>query len=324
MHTQSVSSTAEVLCEDTLIPSPAAQVRLHLRHKRLASIGHFDSKHTVLLMHGATFASVSLFDAPVEGGSFMDGLARAGFDVYAVDVRGYGGSTLPPEMLDAPERSEPAVRIGTAVEDLAAAIDHVLAVRGLARLSLAAMSWGGSVAGAYTAANNDKVERLALIAPLWLTKTPPRIDPGGPLGAYRAVNVRRYGEAWRAAAPADQRATLIPEGWFETWLQTTLASAPAGSQPETLRAPSGAIQDVREHWTADRPYYDPSSIRVPVLLVHAEWDVDVTHATMLDLFARLVAAPYRRWVEVGAGTHMVVLERSRWQVLQAVTTFLQE
>ncbi len=323
MHNQDPSPSAEVRCEDTLIASHADGIQLHLRRKHLASTEPFDGGHTVLLMHGASFSSASLFDAPVQGGSFMDNLARAGFDVYAVDVRGYGGSTLPPEMSVGPERSEPLVRIGTAADDLAAAVDHVLAARGLARLSLLAMSWGGSVAGAYTAANNDKVERLVLIAPLWLTKTPPRIDPGGPLGGYREINVRKYGEAWRNVAPAEQRATLIPEGWFETWLQTTLASDPNGREPETLRVPSGAIQDIREHWTADRPYYNPATIRVPVLLVHAEWDIDVTHDTMLDLYSRLVAAPYRRWVEIGAGTHMIVLERNRWQVLQAVTTFLQ-
>ena len=308
----------EISCEDNLIPSRTAGVELHLRRKHLAAVERLDAGRTVLLMHGATFSSGSLFDAAVDGLSFMDHLARAGFDVYAVDVRGYGGSTLPPGT-----DAAPPVRIGTAVDDLSAAVDHVLAARGLDRLSLLAISWGGSVAGAYTAAQHDKVERLALIAPLWLTKTPPRIDPGGPLGAYREVNVREYEEAWRGAAPADARAALIPEGWFEAWLQTTLAGGPAGSLPDTLRAPTGAIQDIRDYWTTDRPYYDPADIRVPTLLVHAEWDADVTLDTVHDLFGRLRAAPYRRWVEIGAGTHMVILERNRWQVLRAVTAFLQ-
>jgi hypothetical protein len=43
-----------------------------------------------------------------------------------------------------------------------------------------------------------------------------------------------------------------------------------------------------------------------------------------DLFGRLTAAPYRRWTEIGDGTHMVVLEKNRWQVLNAVTAFLNE
>lgn len=320
-HDQPTATT--ILCEDTLIPSDTAGIRLRLRRKRLAHVAHFPAERTVLLMHGATFSSTSLFDAPVGGASFMDHLAAAGFDVYAVDVRGYGGSTLPPEMAGPAEAAGPLVRTATAVGDLGAAVDHILESHGIARLNLLAMSWGGSVAGAYAAAHNDKVVRLALIAPLWLTETPPRIDQGGPLGAYRDVDVRRYEQAWRVAAPEDQRAALIPAGWFEVWAEAALASNPRGAEPGTVRAPNGAVQDIREHWAAGRPCYDPADIRAPVLLIHAEWDVDVTLDTVRDLFGRLTGAPYRRWTEIGGGTHMVVLEENRWQVLNAVRAFLE-
>jgi hypothetical protein len=47
-------------------------------------------------------------------------------------------------------------------------------------------------------------------------------------------------------------------------------------------------------------------------------------STPKRLFGRLTAAPYRRWTEIGDGTHMVVLEKNRWQVLNAVTAFLNE
>ncbi len=82
-----------VLREDTLIPSRTAGIHLHLRRKRRRDLEHFDPGHTVLLMHGASFSSASLFDVAVGGASFMDHLALAGFDVHAVDVR---GSVEPP------------------------------------------------------------------------------------------------------------------------------------------------------------------------------------------------------------------------------------
>jgi alpha-beta hydrolase superfamily lysophospholipase len=81
-----------IITEDFFVPSGAAGIDLHLRRKRLANVENFSSERTLLLMHGATFSSGSLFDAPVGGASFMDKLATAGFDVYAVDVRGYGAS----------------------------------------------------------------------------------------------------------------------------------------------------------------------------------------------------------------------------------------
>jgi pimeloyl-ACP methyl ester carboxylesterase len=315
---------AAIATEDFFVPSDTTGIDLHLRHKRLTHVQKFPGERTVLLMHGATFSSGSLFDAPVGGASFMDQLAVAGFDVYAVDVRGYGASTSPVGMEEAVDPRPQPVRIETAIRDLGSAVDRILEYRRLGEINLVAMSWGGSVAGAYTAKNNGKIKRLALIAPLWLRDTPGRIDQGGDLPAYREVDLWKYEESWRAAAPKDQRDALIPPGWFEVWAESTLAIGPHGAVPNTILAPSGAIQDIREYWAADRPFYDPGEIRVPVLLIHAEWDVDVTFDTARDLFSRLTATPYRRWIEIGQGTHMVILEKNRWQAVNSIIEFLRE
>lgn len=308
-----------IVAENFLIDSDTAGIRLQVRNKRLAG----GAGPAVLLMHGATYSSTSLFDVAVGGFSFMDYLARAGYDAYAVDARGYGGSTRPPEMAAPPARNPPIGRTGSGVRDLAAAADFVRARRGIERLNLVAMSWGGSVAGAYTAGHNDKVAKLALIAPLWLSDRPLPVDPGGSLGAYRHVPVGRARERWVGAAPPEHRDTLIPAGWFETWAAASLATDP-DSDGVTMRAVNGPIQDIRDHWTAGRPLYDPADITVPTLQVHAEWDIDVTLATARDFFGRLTAARYRRWVEIGEGTHMVLMEKNRLQAFEAVRRFLDE
>src|SRR5260221_2421190 len=235
-------SDAAIATQDFFVPSDTAGIDLHLRRKRLAHVEKFPAERTLLLMHGATFSSGSLFDAPVGGASLMDQLAIAGFDVYAVDVRGYGPSTWPPDMEGAVDPSTQPVRIETAIRDLGTAIDHILQYRRLDQLNLVAMSWGGSVAGAYTAKNDGKIKRLALIAPLWLRETPGRIDQGGDLPAYREVYLWKYEGTWRAAAPKDQGDALIPPGWFSVWAEKTLAIGPRGAVPNTILAPSGAIQ----------------------------------------------------------------------------------
>lgn len=317
-------SVADIAVEDLTIPSDTAGIALHLRHKWLPAMAPFGADRTVVLMHGATYASASLFDVRLDGLSFLDHLALAGFDVFALDARGYGGSSRPPEMEQAPELNPPIGRTASGTRDLAAAVDFVRDRGGLDDVRLVAMSWGGSVAAAFAGDRPEAVSRLALVAPQWLRHGTSPLDTGGSLGAYREVVVANMEARWRGAAPEDKRRDLIPPGWFERWAAASLATDPRGVDTGVMRIPNGPVADIRERWARGEPTYDPARITAPVLLVHAEWDVDVPLEATLALFLALRRARYRRWVEVGEGTHMVLLERQRMQAFRAISGFLAE
>jgi len=113
---------------------------------------------------------------------------------------------------------------------------------------------------------------------------------------------------------------------IEQWAAATWATDPdsAKQTPPMLRAPNGVIADVRAYWLAGKPQYDPGTITVPTLIVHAEWDADLPSYMAQAYFAKLTSAPYKRFVELGEGTHTIIMEKNRMQFFRAVMAFLDE
>lgn len=325
MNSVSFDRTA-IVFEEHRIPSGASGIELYVRNKRRRDLTSFSPEKTIVMVHGATFSSGSLYDVPLGGMSFMDFLAERGYDVFAVDVRGYGLSTRPSEMEVAPPVGSPLVGTVTGVDDFGATVDFVLGLRKLSQVNLFAMSWGGTVAGAYAARHPDKVLKLALLAPQWLSDAPIPIDAGGALDAYRLVPVLDAKARWLNTAPEHARETLVPDGWFEQWAQYTLAEDPWSSStaPNRIRATNGPIQDIRDYWRAGKPFYRPSDITAPTLLVHGEWDIDVPIELALAYFKELSSARYRKWVEIGEATHLALLEKNRLLAFEAIQLFFDE
>ena len=100
-----------------------------------------------MFVHGATYPAETAFDLPIEGVSMMDLIAARGYDVYLVDVRGYGRSTRPTEMSQPPEANKPIVSTAVAAHDLGVAVDYILGKRKVAKIDVMGWSWGTSIAG---------------------------------------------------------------------------------------------------------------------------------------------------------------------------------
>ena len=142
----------------------------------------------VLFVHGAGTPAEVAFDLPYEGYSWMAYLARAGFDVFSVDMTGYGRSTRPAPMNDpcnlaenqrslfvgtpcTPSYPYALTNIGSDWNDVGAAVDYIRLLRRVDRVSLVAWSLGGPRAGGYAAQNPSKVNRLVILAPAYNPKS---------------------------------------------------------------------------------------------------------------------------------------------------------
>jgi pimeloyl-ACP methyl ester carboxylesterase len=317
----------KLVSEDLMIAASDPGIRLFVRNKHPAGLTQVAPAKILLFVHGATYPAETAFDLPLGGFSWMDYIAERGYDVYLVDLRGYGRSTRPPEMDQPAEANPPIVDTQVAMRDVGAAVDFILKRRHAAKLNLLGWSWGTTIMGFYTSEHNDKVNKLVLYAPQWIsnnTSLPPGMD--GQMGAYRSVSMDSAKTRWLKGVAPDKQHDLIPAGWFEQWAKATLATDPIGAKqaPPLLRAPNGVLKDARAFWLAGKAQYDPGKITVPTMLVHAEWDADLPSYQAQGYFQRLTNVPYKRFVEIGEGTHTVIMEKNRLHLFHEVQLFLDE
>ena len=321
------AQNAPLVTEEMMVKSADPGIEIYVRNKRPASMTAFRPERTVLFVHGATYPAHAAFDLKLDGQSWMDYIAARGYDVYLLDIRGYGKSTRPKEMAEDAKNNPPIVRGDTAVKDVGTVVDFILARRNIPRLNLLGWSWGSTLMATYTTQNAGKVNRLALYAPPWIRQTASLVQTGpGPIPAYRTVRRDAALGRWLTGVPEDKKAALIPAGWFDAWADATFASDPDGAKqnPPVLRAPNGVVQDGAEFHGAGKPYYDPAKITVPTLLVLGEWDRDTPPYMAQTLFPLLVNAPGKRFVMLAEGTHTIMMEKNRMELFKAVQGFLDE
>lgn len=321
-----VPQARKIVTEEFMVPSSDPGIQLFVRNKHLDGESKFTEEKILLFVHGATYPSETGFDIPLGGISWMDFMAQRGWDVYITDVRGYGRSTRPPQMDEPPEKNPPLAHTDEAVKDVSSVVEYILKKRGVPKINLLGWSWGTTIMGTYTAKNNSKVRRLVLYAPLWLLKEPPPIGGQGPLGAYRTVTADSARQRGLRGIPQDRQEEISPKAWFDKWWEANLATDPVGSKqnPPVLRAPNGIIDDLRKYWMSGKPYYEPSEITVPTLVILAEWDQDTPLYMAQEVFQKLTKPKVKRMVVIGEGTHAVALEKNRLQLFRETALFLEE
>lgn len=323
----SAQAQPRIITEEAMVRLPGSDTECFVRSKRPEGVAASPAR-TLLFCHGATYPAHTAFDLPLAGVSWMDYIAGRGFDVWCMDLPGYGRSTRPAAMAQPAEANPPLVRGEEAVRAIAAVSAHIRERRGVPRTVLMAWSWGCSLIARYATENPGMAERLVLYAPQWVREgaSPAAAGAGPTLGAYRTVTQAQARERWMNGVPEAARAGLIPPGWFEHWAGVTWATDPEGMRqnPSVLRAPNGVLLDSREFWQAGRPFWDPSKVTVPALIVVGEWDRDTPPSMSTTLFPLLTASPGKRCVLLGEGTHTMLMERNRGALYAAVQVFLEE
>ena len=278
----------------------------------------------VLLIHGARVPGLASFDLPVKGGSLAEDLARAGFQVYILDLRGYGKSSRPAEMDLPPNHSLPLIRTADAVNDLKITVRSIQMWSQSNRVSLLGWATGGQWGGAYASQYPHTVQSLILYNSLYGGSSHhPTLGYGSPLdtpghsgnfntlkfGGWRLNTRKSLFTAWDNSIPVKDKSRwrddAVKRAYGDAALDSDITSW--DRTPPSFRAPTGALADSFELAMGRKQWSANSLVSVPVLFIRSALDF---WSRPEDVDAVLEDAPIAEAVLIPQATHFVHLDRS--------------
>ena len=293
------------------------------------------ANRVVLFIHGAGTPSEVAFDVPYQDYSWMEYLAQAGFDTFAMDTTGYGRSTRPAAMNDpcnlsaaqqialapdgraetcSPSYGQQMTTIASDWNDIAAVVDHLRALRGAPQVSMVSWSLGGPRAAGYAAQNPDKVGKLVLLAPAYSRDTsavPPTPVPAS--GA--AMNTQSHDDftaLWnRQVGCPDQYEQAVSKAVWQAMLDSDPVGATWG--PGVRRAPNVTNWG----WTTAMV----AATKTPTLMVTGAHDGQVQSSRVHDLYADL-GSKSKVLIDLACSSHNAMWEKNHRLLFQASLEWL--
>lgn len=316
----------EILTTDRLLdhistaPAVAGQaIKLFVREKIRADVRAPGDK-VVLMVHGGYWPSTLAFDFPHEDYSWMEALARHGWDVFAMDMTGYGRSSRP--LMDDPRNLDPAqqpllvphglsapaapavpYRLATSdseSDDIDRVVDFIRDLRRVDRIALLGWSGGGCRVGSYTARYPQKVAKLVIYASSNYARdgrnAPPQLPaPGYPMTLQTRAGMD--GERWGPAITCERQ---VAPGIQDLAWRLSMDSDPVGAAWGGLRGPT------RSYWGWNSA--TAGTLQQPTLVMVGANDRLL--AANRDLFDDL-GADRKTLVEIACASHFAQWEMQR-------------
>jgi pimeloyl-ACP methyl ester carboxylesterase len=299
--------------------------------------GGLAADRVALFIHGAGTPGEVSFDVPYQDYSWMAYLAHAGFDVFAMDMTGYGRSTRPapmndpcnltskqqadfvPALMAAPCPASYQYQMTTLASDwhdIDAVVDQIRAMRHVAKVNLLAWSLGGPRSAGYAAQHADKIAKLVLLAPAYnraAKEQPPAHVPAE--GAAMTTQSRsEFIANWdrQVGCPDQYEAGARDSVWSEMML-----SDPVGATWGTgvRRAP----QVTSWGWTTAVV----TNTQIPTLMVSGAHDKQVNPDRVREMYADL-GSPKKVFVDLACSSHNAMWEKNHLVLFKASLEWLTQ
>lgn len=328
-----VRSDHDVPVASTAPGMKGATAHLYVREVSLAKPAG-PSKGVVLFVHGAGTPAEVSFDVPAGDFSWMAYLARAGFDVFSMDLEGYGRSTRPPAMADPcnlPSAQQPQfipgqikaacphsftgpiTTMGSDWTDIGAVVDKLLADHHVKQLALIAWSQGGPRTGGYVAAHPDKVSRLVVLAPAYNpdmpTLAPDPLPAGDPMNTQSQTEFMANWDR-QAPCPGQYAPATAASVWSELVASDSLGKTWGTGVRRAPNVPSWGFNKA----TVAR-------ITTPYLMVSGEHDKQVDPARVRQLYGD-IGSTQKVFVDLACSSHNAMWEKNHLLLFKASLDWL--
>jgi pimeloyl-ACP methyl ester carboxylesterase len=290
-----------------------------------------------LFIHGAGTPAEVAFDVPYQDFSWMAYLAHAGYDVFSMDMTGYGRSTRPAAMNDPCNLSHdqqaafiPALipaacaasyphqmtTLASDWHDIDAVVDRIRVLRHVEKLNVLAWSLGGPRSAGYAAQHPEKVAKLVLLAPAYNRAA--KADPPAQVPANgAAMNTQSREEFivnWdRQVGCSDQYASGTRDSVWSEMIASDKVGATWGSG--VRRAPLVTTWG----WTAAVV----AKTQIPTLMVSGAHDKQVNPDRVRELYTDL-GSPKKVFVDLACSSHNAMWEKNHLLLFKASLEWLMQ
>ena len=258
----------------------------HKKHE-----GSKAEKGVVLLLHGRTWSALPDFDLQLVGEqlSMMDHLVALGFDVWALDARGYGTTPRDETGWNNPNK---------AANDVANVVKWLSKKTGQKPV-LFGWSYGSMTAQLMVQKHPSLVKAVVLYGY--------PIDPEKIIAKTLSATkpLKEQNTAKNAASD------FIVEGSISQQAITAYVAASLAADP------------IRADWNYTEQWNQLSAdkVNVPLLLIQAEFDPLAKTESHARFFSKLPNAN-KQWVVLAGGDHAALLETPKFKLVQSVSDFV--
>nr|WP_152885928.1 alpha/beta fold hydrolase [Streptomyces adustus] len=323
--------------KSTVPANEGKQVDLFVRERDGTPLGHLDERTAVLMLHGRSVPVLPGFDLEYKTYNWADALAKAGYDVFMMDLQGSGLSPRPE--MEKPRNVNPAqqnllkprppgftpgppyypfqlTNSNSDRDELNTVVEWIIRERGVKKVAFIGWSAAAFTMGPYAVKNPDKVSSLFLLAPIFppdgTSSAPaPLPRPGFPM--FVSTKSGTWNGWGNEALCAGQRELAMRDVVWDAIMQSDPVGSTWGPEGEGLNRIRNFVRWGWNKTTAAQGGVLGGS--VPVLIVYGEHDKQVITSSedpelnfsVTELY-NAIAGDHKLMVKLACAGHSVVWE----------------